>query len=80
MLGYCFLLSAFVVGGLNAPWGAAVVLAAILTLPKLQFLSSNAGSGPTIDFPPLIAVTFLNNAIFTLLSFGLGRAVALIVL
>jgi len=76
VFGFLSLLTACIAGGLGAPWGAVIFLAAILSLPRLQLLASNTN----LDFAPQLAISFLNNAVFTLLSFGLGHAVSSIVL
>lgn len=79
MYGYALTLIALAFGLIGAPWGSAIMIAALLALPMVvRGLSSFQPEAVT--FAPSAALSFLNASVFMLLSFWLGRVIALLVL
>lgn len=72
------MLAALVSGLIGAPWGIAIVIAALLTLPMVV-RGRYAHRPGVLAIAPSVALTFLNASVFMLLSLATGRVIALLI-
>jgi hypothetical protein len=80
MFGYVLLLLTTVAGLLGAPWQIGLVTAAALTFPAFYRQIGFVRSGTVTMSPLPVAISFANNAAFTLMAFLLGHGIALLLI